>query len=322
MLTPPAHTHTLGEDLCIALDAAACAGQVVLDGYQRLEGPSGSHATGCCGPSGDRSMTFEAKGVGDLVSEVDREADRQATRAIRRHSGAPILSEELQPEVNRNCDDLWIVDPLDGSGAYLMRVSRELPSVLVARRRRGETVCGVCLFPLTGEWFYAVRGQGAWKNGQPLRIAGSAPSLSEVWVETNRYGDARHETPRFQRLTEKLRSPRGAGLVTCNTAYSGVAVRIAEGRSSLAAAIHDNCPQRVKQAAWDIAAPQLILEEAGGVFWNFAGKPADPFGGEPLLLARSQQMAEEILALDNVCTLPPGITPAARETTARRLAAR
>lgn len=275
----PPHIPTLGGEVQLAANAALAAGQIVRDGAASLA-----------------SVRVEAKGVGDLVSEVDRQADQAATEVL--HSTGervPILSEELRPDTP-DADEMWIVDPLDGTGAYLMQVGPQFPAVLVAKREQGRTTCGVCLFPLTDEWFYAIRGQGAWRNGKEL-IVNEPRRLKDVWVESNQYGDAALETKQFRALTEALRSERGAGLVTCNTAYSGVAARIAEGRTALSACIHDNRRDHVKQAPWDIAAPQLILEEAGGVYWNLEGKPVDPFVAEVIVVAQSAALADEVLQL-------------------------
>ena len=56
-------------------------------------------------------------------------------------------------------------------------------------------------------------------------------------------------------------------------------------------------PRSVKQAPWDIAAPQLILEEAGGVCLNLAGNRVDPFTAETFLVAANKETAQSILDL-------------------------
>jgi fructose-1,6-bisphosphatase/inositol monophosphatase family enzyme len=76
-----------------------------------------------------------------------------------------------------------------------------------------------------------------------------------------------------------------------------VAVRIAESISSLSVAIHDNAEAHVKQAAWDIAAPRLVLQEAGGVFVNFSGKELNLFKAEPFIVARTNSLAQEVIEL-------------------------
>ena len=191
---------------------------------------------------------------------------------------------------------MWIVDPLDASGAFLMQAGPEYPAVLVAKRVDGETALGVAYFPLTDDWYYAQRGRGAWKNGKRL-ICESADSLANVWVEMNQYGNAQWETPFFAELRQRLRSPEGARLVTSNVPNSGVALRIAASQNCLAAAVHDNNPEHVKQGPWDIAAPQIILEEAGGVFLSPDGNRTDPFAGEPVIVARSEALANQIIDL-------------------------
>ena len=273
---PCQHGCAISAELQIAIKAAFAAGQRVRDGYQQLS-------------------TIQQKGVGDLVSQVDRDADQAACELLQSESSLPILSEELHCD-QTNCEDMWIVDPLDGTAAFLMQAGREYPSVLVAMRQSGKTHLGVVYFPLTDEWFYAQRGRGAWHDGRRLVCDDRLP-LSSAWVEMNQFGDSKFETPLFASLRNRLRSQEGARLVTLNFAYSGVATRIASGTSPLAVAIHDNNPSYVKQAPWDIAAPQIVLEEAGGVFLTPSGQRTDPFSPEPIIVARSRRLAEQVLDL-------------------------
>ena len=273
------HAISINPLLELAVRAANAAGQVVASGYGAL----------------DRSKGIESKGVGDLVSQVDRDADKVCCELLQSESDLPILSEELNSS-EPSAADMWIVDPLDGTNAFLMQAGPEYPAVLVALREHHETRLGVVHFPVTGEWFYAERGRGAWQHGKRL-VCDSNETLNEVWVEMNQYGDEALETPWFAELRSRLRSAEGARLVTTNLPYSGVAMRIATGHSGLAVAIHDNNPTAMKQAPWDVAAPQLILEEAGGVFLNPRGKRSDPFKTEPIVVARSAALAAQVLEL-------------------------
>lgn len=275
---PREHSLTISVQLHTAVVAAQAAGVIIRDGSEKLN-------------------VVEQKGVGDLVSEVDREADRVACDILRAASDLPILSEELNADQSMS-DDMWIVDPLDGSSAYLMSAGPHFPAALIALRENGATRLGVVYFPLTDQWFYAEKNCGAWHNGNRLRC-GSRESLSDVWVEMNQYGDANLETEYFRNLKEQLRSKNGSRMVTSTVPHSGVAMRIAVGDSLLAAAIHDNNPACTKQAAWDIAAPQIIMEEAGGVFLNPDGQPSNPFESRPIIVSRSLALAQEIIELTN-----------------------
>lgn len=271
-----AHASAIDADVGLAMHAARAAGQVIQRGYGTLN-------------------QVEQKDVGDLVSQVDHDADWAASVVLRRESNLPILSEELNSETVR-CDRMWIVDPLDASSAFLMQAGREYPAVLIALREDDHTTLGVVYFPLTEQWYYARRGRGAWRNGRRL-ICDRPAALANVWVEMNQYGNAAWETTFFADLRSRLRSREGASLVTCGPPNSGVAMRIANGEGRLAAAIHDNNPVHVKQAAWDIAAPQVILEEAGGVFLNARRESANPFVAEPLIVAQSKAIAHQIIDL-------------------------
>lgn len=285
-LTLPDHPSALSPDLALAVRAAYASGSIIAESFGELH-------------------TVESKGIGDLVSEVDREADRAAQAVLRTDpSLSPILSEELTPERPAEINDLWIVDPLDATSAFLMRAGSHYPSVLVAKYLDGRLALGVVLFPLTGEWFYAQRGKGAWKDGRRLVIGDDRPKLSEAWVEMNQYGDASKETEFFAALRTSLRSESGARLVTSNVPHSGVALRIAEGINGMAAAVHDNNPADIKQAPWDIAAPQIILEEAGGVFLNPDGDRTEPFAGEPVIVAANASLADQIINLTKQDALP------------------
>lgn len=268
------HAASISPSLVLAVRAAIAAGEHVKNGSGKIN-------------------QVEQKGVGDLVSEVDRLADRAACEVLQNASDFVVLSEELNNDIPP-VDDMWIVDPLDASSAFLTNAGNQYPSVLIAQRAAGELELGVVYFPLTNEWFYGQRGRGAWKDTQRM-VCPASDSLNSVWVEMNQYGDSRYETKFFGEMRSRLRGQSGARLVTSNVPNSGVAMRIASDQGSLQAAIHDNNPEHIKQGSWDIAAPQLILEEAGGVFLNAAGERTNPFVCEPVIVARSRALAEEII---------------------------
>ena len=277
------HARSFSPELSWAIEAAEVAGKIIQDGVGELH-------------------QIDQKGIGDLVSDVDRRADQAVTDTLRKYSDVPILSEELSPTAD-DCSDLWVVDPLDGTSAYLMQVGNQYPAVLIARYKNGRTEVGVAYFPLTSEWFYAQHGCGAWKNTRRLVADDASPmNLGESWVEMNQFGDSSLETADFAQLRDGLRSDGGASLVTTTVPNSGVALRIAESKTGLVAAIHDNRVDSVKQAPWDIAAPKLILEEAGGVFLNLERKPIDPFHAEVMIVARSAKIANEIIDISKAAS--------------------
>ena len=273
----PQFFHSQSPSLQLAAQAASAAGKIIRDGY-------------------DLVHQVEAKSVGDLVSKVDLDADHAATQILRSDPARlMILSEELNPEVADEHQDMWIVDPLDASTAYLMKAGPQFPSVLIAKRINGQTKLGIVYCPLSDEWFYAEQGKGAWKNGQPLKVTQQQLVLSECWVEMNQYGDQEFETPFFRATRSALRSPAGARIVTSTFPHASVAMRVAERSTNLSIAIHDNNPASLKQGPWDIAANQIIFEEAGGIFVNPNGARTSPFRAEPIIVAPNAHLAQQVL---------------------------
>ena len=161
-----AHGREIDPELAIAIEAAQAAGEVIREGSGKMH-------------------DIESKGVGDLVSEVDQNADVVITKILKQHSSLPILSEESSPTIADGVSDFWIVDPLDATSAFLTQAGQQYPSVLINRQQGDITTSSVVYFPLTDEWFYAAKGHGAWKNGKRLIVSDEPMTLLESWVEMN-----------------------------------------------------------------------------------------------------------------------------------------
>ncbi len=276
----PDHGRSLGEDMGIALDAAFEAAEVIREGYGKLH-------------------TIETKGIGDLVSDVDRECDAKISALLKsRKPQDRIKSEELSPHEEESEDRLWIVDPLDATSGFLFQAGEEITSVMIALRDQMETQLGVILFPISGNCFYAMKGKGCFKNGERIKISKNAnSSLKDAWVDMNHYGDSSLQTPSFTRLDQRLRSKDGAKLVTRNVPHSGIVTKLIEQNQRLSAIIHDNSQRKVKQEAWDITPAQIVLEEAGGLMVNINGQRIHPFKPELIIAAVNMEIANAIASL-------------------------
>lgn len=202
----------------------------------------------------------EKNGVADLVCKADLEADQAIHAELKRLAPEDaVLSEELAPEAPAQSARLWIVDPLDATTAFLVG-ERHFVATMVALLRDGVLAVAVIVRPFAGETWYAVAGKGTWCNG--TRMTCSAPNdLDEAWVDMNQHGDSRYESASFVHLDQRLR--RCCRLVTRQIPHSSVVCSIISGK--LAAAVHDNSTEKLKQAVWDLAPQVLMIEEAGGV---------------------------------------------------------
>lgn len=277
----PAHIQSLSLDLRIGVEAVQLASRHVEHAYLTSQ-----------------PNPYE-KSAGDWLTEIDIQADHlihQCLLSVRQ--GYPIISEELSPEGKKSPGRCWVVDPLDGTGAFLFRTGKDQPSVMIALLEDGQPILAVVHFPLTHDWFYAEKGVGAFLNGSQLNVGThSKPTLKQSHVALNHYMDSTYETASFRQLAIQLRSPSGAGLVTVMAPHSGSACRLLVTPASMQVVIHDNNPSKRKQEVWDVAPVKLIVEEAGGIFWNSKGQPYSPFETDIIIATAYKNLAEKIISL-------------------------
>ncbi len=110
------------------------------------------------------------KSPGNPVSDIDLEVDALLrTRLSLLDPDAGWLSEETADNADRLlCERLWVVDPIDGTRDYLR--GRPGWAVSIALVDRGIPVIGVLDAPARGEIWRATLGQGAYRNGTPIRV--------------------------------------------------------------------------------------------------------------------------------------------------------
>jgi histidinol-phosphatase len=250
------------EELDGALEAAWAAGRATLRWFQARP-------------------AVETKADGSPVTLADREAERVLREVLRRRfPGDGILGEEGGAEAG-STDRLWIVDPIDGTRSFIHGVP--LYGVMVALEADGDPVLGVLHFPGLGETVAAARGLGCRWNGRACRVS-DTERLEEALVATS--GDARLADPTSSEPTLAPTAPPDA---------NGLAARIAGlnrlagdvgafrtwgdcyGYALVATGRADAMLDPVLQV-WDAAAARPIIEEAGGVFTDWAGEPSHRSG--------------------------------------------
>jgi histidinol-phosphatase len=179
------------------------------------------------------------------------EADRAVEQALRDRLGRERPDEAVAGEEYgvAEGDVRWWLDPIDGTKQY----ARGLPvwATLIALERGGEAVVGVVSAPALGQRWWAVRGEGAFLDGDPIRVSG-VDALADAYVSTT----SLRGFPAFANLASRVALAR-----TYPDFWHHVLV--AEGR--LEAGI-DTVMSR-----WDLVAPRLVVEEAGGRFTEEPG---------------------------------------------------
>jgi myo-inositol-1(or 4)-monophosphatase len=216
---------------------------------------AGALALGFFRPGAQTSAAVQSKAGGSPVTAADLAADA----LLKERLGAAFpeagwLSEETadnDARLARRC--LIIVDPIDGTRAFVAGDSRW--TVCAALIVDGRPLAGVVHAPALGETYSAARGEGAERNGAPLAVssrfdserlsaAGPKPLLQAM---SGRLGLPVEVAPRVPSLAYRL----------CMAAQGAIDFAVAAPDS------HD----------WDVAAADLILEEAGAGLTDVSGDP-------------------------------------------------
>lgn len=256
----------------IAVRAARAAGSVILRYMNRLE-----------------SVTVVEKQRLDFVSEVDRLAEAEIIRELRRaYPDHGIVGEE-SGEVSRGSRFTWMVDPLDGTHNYL----RGIPHfcVSIGLLERGEPIHGVVFDPLRNELFTASKGDGAFLNDRRMRVSaretldGALLATGFPWRQRAHLQTQLEMTRALLGSAEDLRRSGSAAL---DLAY------VAAGR-------YDGYYE-IGLKPWDMAAGCLLVREAGGSYVDFAGRDGLPASGN--LVAANHKLMQAM-----VQTIGPQLTP-------------
>ncbi len=203
----------------------------------------------------ERDLRPEIKADDSPVTLADKECERLITAALlESFPGDGLLGEEGSDH-GASAERRWIIDPIDGTRDYLR--GNRLWCVLLALEAGGDTVVGVAHFPALDETYYAARGEGAFLNGQPIRISSITDPTQAVFCFNgfNRLHQA-HFRDRLPEWMQQFWAVRNLG-------GAPDAMLVASGKAEA----------WIEQEAkpWDLAAVKVITEEAGGRFFNFDG---------------------------------------------------
>lgn len=221
------------------------------------------------------------QGLDDMFTEADLRAEqtvRERLSSFRPDYG--FLGEEGGLVAGVDPDNVWIVDPLDGTTNFL--IGLPLFAVNIALACQGRAVAGVTHIPLLNETFWAERGQGAYLNDLPIHVSGRQTMIEAVLgVGIPFASKPRHEqfAAEMARLTPRVSGIRRLGAAAVDMAY------VACGRFDA------YWEQSVN--AWDIAAGTVIIEEAGGIVTDTLGQSLVLDNGT--VLASAPQLHSELV---------------------------
>jgi histidinol phosphatase-like enzyme (inositol monophosphatase family) len=256
---PAAGSLTLDERVAPAAELARITGTVALRHYRT-------------------NLTVETKSDGSPVTVADRAAEAAARAWVQsRFPQDGILGEELGEE-RAGAARRWIIDPIDGTKAFVR--GTPLWGSLVALCEGERVLAGAAYFPAVDELVAAAPGAGCWWNGCRCRVS-SVSALADATVLTTdeRFPENPERAPGFRALARAASVSR-----TWGDCFGYLLV--ATGRAEVM------CDGTM--SVWDAAALQPIIEEAGGVFTDWSGVPT-AFGGSAV--ATNRALADEVRAV-------------------------
>ena len=199
------------------------------------------------------------------VSEADIEVDQLLkTRLLAATPDYGWLSEEsVDDRARTQRRRVWIVDPIDGTRAYLAGAADWVISAALVEE--GRPILGAIFAPVEASLFVVVRGAGATRNGAPLQVSGGS-SLK----------GARIAGPRGHLKSLATLVPEIVAVPKIHSLALRLA-RVAQGTLEAAFVSHSGHD-------WDLAAADLLVHEAGGALTTLGGEPpvynrADPVHG-------------------------------------------
>ncbi|MDA3907333.1 MAG: inositol monophosphatase family protein [Bacteroidales bacterium] len=229
-----------------------------------------------------KQSDVEEKGLNNLVTHVDKSAEKQIVNALSiliPESGF-IAEEGTSNKVGKEFN--WIVDPLDGTTNFIHGVP--LYSVSIALRKKDELVLGVIYEPNLDECFYTWKGAPSYLNGNKINVSSISKVASSLFATGFPYHDYSKLDNYLQFFAYLMRNSRGVrrlGSAAVDLAY------VACGR-------YDGFYE-YGLSPWDVAAGILIVQNAGGFVYDFSGEQNYLFGKE--IITMNQFISNEFLCI-------------------------
>ncbi len=212
--------HSISANLNIMIKASEKASKALIRDFGEIE-----------------KLQVSIKGPSDFVSNADTKAEKiiidELMKAKKNYS---ILSEEGGSKINKDTENVWIIDPIDGTTNFLHGVPHF--AISIALKSGNEIVSGLIYDPIKDEMFYADKNNGAFFNNQRIRVS------KKREMENCLFATGGNEEINLKAVTRK------SGSAALDMAY------VAAGR-------YDGYFQK-NLNIWDIAAGVIIVKEAGG----------------------------------------------------------
>ena len=213
--------NSISANLNIMIKAAEKASKVLIRDFGEVE-----------------KLQVSVKGPSDFVTNADKKAEKiiieELSKSRKKFS---ILSEEIGEIKNSDINNVWIIDPIDGTTNFLHGVPHF--AISIALKSNNEIISGLIFDPIKNEMFYAEKNNGTYFNNQRVRVS-KKKILEECLFATGGKKEIKSDL-----------NTRKSGSAALDIAY------VAAGR-------YDGYFQN-NLNLWDVAAGIIIIKEAGGI---------------------------------------------------------
>lgn len=204
-----------------------------------------------------RDIEIGVKGPGDFVSDADRQSETLIRERLLGRYPWGLTGEEFAPVDGSDAEHRWLVDPIDGTTNFIYG---QHYTITIALRRGNETICGLVYNPVADEMFTTIKGEGAYLNGERLRVNASS-DIALMCVGTGLPTPNLSLYPGAYQRIDDIRAPIGAVRVVGSAANS--CAYVACGRLT---------GYYEETGFVDTAAGILLVEEAGGIVTDWWGR--------------------------------------------------
>ena len=212
---------SISSNLNIMIKAAEKASKLVIRDFGEIE-----------------KLQVSRKGQYDFVTKTDKNIEKilidELTKTKKNYS---FISEEIGSIHNKDKENFWIIDPIDGTTNFLHGIPHF--AICIALKSKNEIISGLIFDPIKDEMFFAEKNKGAFLNNHRLRVS-KKNSLDDCLFSSNQEG----------MKISKL-NMRCSGSAALDLAY------VASGRL-------DGFFQN-ETNLWDVASGALMVKEAGGI---------------------------------------------------------
>ena len=192
-------------------------------------------------------LQVSVKGPSDFVSSADKKAEKIIIEELSKaRKNFSIISEESGSINKKDKNNVWIIDPIDGTTNFLHGVPHF--AISIALKSNNEITSGLIYDPIKDEMFYAEKNVGAFLNNKSIRVS-KRKKINECL-----FAGSGNDINIFNEKIKGKVAVRNSGSAALDMAY------VASGR-------YDAYFQK-KVNLWDIAAGIVIIKEAGGYIDN------------------------------------------------------